>query len=162
MENKMARYAQLTGPDNNGVQIVSNVIFSETDPDGINGGWIECGNAGPEWTYDGNTFSPPVVVATTVTKYLSKLGFRNRFTPIEKAKIEFAALDDPTAAMPARMLSASIRATLADQRDATYIDPTRPDTRQGVIGMEAGGLLTAGRALEILDAPIEDHEMFKG
>ena len=95
-------------------------------------------------------------------KYLSKLGFRNRFTPAEKATIEFAALDSPSAGMPARMQSAGIRAALADQRDATYIDPTRPDTRQGVLDMEAAGLLTAGRALEILDAPIEDHEQFKG
>ena len=93
-------------------------------------------------------------------KYLSKLGFRNRFTPTEKATIEFAALDNPAAGMPARMLSASIRASLADQRDATYIDPTRTDTRQGSIYMEAAGLLTAGRALEILDAPIQDHEQF--
>ena len=76
--------------------------------------------------------------------------------------IEFAALDNPVAIMTARMLSASIRANLADQRDATYIDPNRPDTRQGVIGMEANGLLASGRALQILDAPILDEEMYKG
>jgi hypothetical protein len=153
----MERYAQLV----NG--IINQVIESETDPDGVNGEWVLCGNAGPGWTYDNGVFTPPIYVPPVEqVKYLSKLGFRNRFTPQEKALIEFAALDDPSAAMPARMLSASIRATLADQRDATYIDPTRPDTRQGVIGMEAAGLLTAGRALMILDTPIEDHEMFKG
>lgn len=152
----MERYAQLV----NG--IIYQVIESGTDPDGINGEWIACGNAGPGWTYNGNTFSPPVVVTPVVTKYLSKLGFRNRFTPTEKALIEFAALDNPVAIMTARMLSASIRANLADQRDATYIDPNRPDTRQGVIGMEANGLLASGRALQILDAPILDEEMYKG
>lgn len=95
-------------------------------------------------------------------KYLSKLGFRNRFTLAEKATIEFAALDNPAATMPARLMAAGIRASLADQRDATYIDPTRPDTRQGVLNMEAGGLLAAGRALQILDAPILDDERYRG
>lgn len=152
----MDRYAQIV----NGV--IHQVIESETDPDGINGEWVACGNAGPGWTYNGTTFEAPAVEAPVLTRYLSKLGFRNRFTAAEKALIEFAALDNPAAAMPARMLSASIRATLADQRDATYIDPNRPDTRQGVIGMETGGLLSAGRALQILDAPIQDDEMFKG
>lgn len=151
----MERYAQLV----NGV--VYQVIESETDPDGINGEWIACGNAGPGWTYNGNTFEAPTPPAPPI-KYLSKLGFRNRFTPTEKATIEFAALDNPAASMPARMLSASIRASLADQRDAEYIDPTRLDTRQGVIDMETGGLLAAGRALQILDAPIQDIEMYKG
>ncbi len=152
----MNRYAQLSSG------IVHQVIESETDPDGINGEWVECGNAGPGWTYNGSTFEPPVVVTPTVTRYLSKLGFRNRFTSAEKALIEFAALDNPAAAMSERMLAASIRANLADQRDATYIDPNRPDTRQGVIGMEASGLLASGRALQILDAPILDEEMHKG
>jgi hypothetical protein len=96
------------------------------------------------------------------TRFLSKLGFRNRFTPAEKAAIEFAAIDNPAASTPARMGAASIRASLADQRDALYIDTTRPDTRSGVIGMESAGLLGAGRALQILDAPIQFDEMFKG
>lgn len=94
-------------------------------------------------------------------KYLTKLGFRNRFTPAEKAAIEFAALDNPAAPMPARMMAASIRASLADQRDAEYIDPNRADTRQGVIDMESAGLIASGRALEILDAPVQDFEQFK-
>jgi hypothetical protein len=100
--------------------------------------------------------SAPEAAYAEPTKYLSKLGFRNRFTPTEKA------LDNPSAGLPARMQSAGIRASLADQRDATYIDPTRPDTRQGVIDMEAAGLIGVGRALQILDAPILDDEMFKG
>jgi hypothetical protein len=49
----MQRYAQLSGG------VVHQVIESETDPDGINGEWVACGNAGPGWTYDGNTFAPP-------------------------------------------------------------------------------------------------------
>ena len=44
-------------------------------------------------------------------RVLSKLGFRNRFTAAEKAAIEFAAIDDPAAALPARMGAAAMRAT---------------------------------------------------
>ena len=95
-------------------------------------------------------------------QYLSKLGFRNRFTMAEKAAIEIAALDDPAAPMPARMVAATLRASLADQRDATYIDPLRPDTRAGVIQLETYGVIAAGRALEILDAPIQDGERYFG
>ena len=102
--------------------------------------------------------APPAPVAQQ--RVLSKLGFRNRFTAAEKAAIEFAAIDDPTASLPARMGAAAVRATLADQRDAEFIDPTRPDTRQGAMAMEAYGLLDPGRALEILDAPILDHEQY--
>lgn len=96
-------------------------------------------------------------------QYLSKLGFRNRFTMNEKAKIELASIDDVSAPLQARMLAARLRATLADQRDATYIDPMRLDTREGVVDLETAGLLDApGRALQILDAPIQEEERYKG
>ena len=52
----MDRYAQIADG------VVNIVIESATDPDGINGEWIACGDAvSPGWTYDGNTFNPPVV-----------------------------------------------------------------------------------------------------
>lgn len=50
----MERYAQLSGG------FVHQVIESATDPDGTNGEWLACGNAGPGWTFDGNAFAPPV------------------------------------------------------------------------------------------------------
>lgn len=53
----MDRYAQLV----NG--IIYQVIESETDPDGVNGEWIACGNAGPGWTYNGSTFEAPLIQA---------------------------------------------------------------------------------------------------
>ena len=45
---------------------------------------------------------------------------------------------------------------------ATFIDLDRPDTRAGVQALEAAGLLIQGRALEILDAPVLDHERPRG
>lgn len=92
------------------------------------------------------------------TSRVTRLAFRNRFHQPEKVMLEMAALDDPTAPMPARQQAAALRAYLADVAAATYIDLARPDTRAGVQFLETAGLLQAGRALEILDAPILPEE----
>ena len=89
---------------------------------------------------------------------ITRLAFRNRFTQAEKVMLEMAALDDPAAPLAQRQQSAAIRASMADTAAAVFIDLSRQDTRAGVQMLEAGGLLAVGRALEILDAPIEAHE----
>ena len=93
---------------------------------------------------------------------ISKLDFRNRFTKAEKAGIEFAALDDPTAPIVQRQQAAALRADLKDQEQATFIDLDDEDTRTGVLTLEAVGLIAAGRAVEILDAPVQDKERLTG
>lgn len=89
---------------------------------------------------------------------VTKLAFRNRLTLAEKAALEFAALDNPAGSQAERMQAATLRVYLADVFAATFIDLAHPDTRAGVQMLEAAGLLAAGRALEILGAPIEAHE----
>lgn len=89
---------------------------------------------------------------------ITRLAFRNRFTMAEKTTLELAALDDPSAAMQARQQAAMLRAYLADVAAATFIELTREDIRDGVALLETMGLLAAGRALEILDAPIQPVE----
>lgn len=89
---------------------------------------------------------------------ITKLAFRNRFTLGEKVMLELAALDDPSAAMPARQQAAALRANLADTAAATFIDLIDASTRAGVQMLEAAGLLAEGRALEILDAPVNQSE----
>ena len=89
---------------------------------------------------------------------ITRLAFRSRFTQPEKIALEMAALDDPTAAMPARQQAAALRAYLADVGAATVIDLQRSDTRSGVQMLESAALLVAGRAAEILDAPVQAHE----
>ena len=89
---------------------------------------------------------------------ITKLAFRNRFTSPEKVAIELAALADPAAPMPQRQQAAALRANQADLAAATFVDLARPDTRAGVQVLEAAGLLAEGRALEILDAPIQSEE----
>ena len=93
---------------------------------------------------------------------ITKLAFRNRFTKAEKAGIEFAALDDPTAPIAQRQQAAALRADLKDQEQATFIDLDDEDTRTGVLTLEAAGLIAAGRAVEILDAPVQDKEHHTG
>jgi hypothetical protein len=89
---------------------------------------------------------------------ITRLAFRNRFTQAEKVALELAALDDPAATMAQRQQAAAIRVHLADVAASTFIDLGRADTRAGVQALEAGGLIGVGRALEILDAPVEVHE----
>lgn len=98
---------------------------------------------------------------TAPSRKITKLAFRNRFTSQEKAKIEMATLDNPSGTLEERTFAASIRASLADQRDAEYIDLDRPDTRQGVTDMETYLVIATGRALEILDAPTAPEEVFQ-
>lgn len=98
------------------------------------------------------------VLSLIADSRITRLAFRSRFTQPEKIALEMAALDDPTAAMSARQQAAALRAYLADVGAATFIDLQRPDTRAGVQMLEAAELLAAGRAAEILDAPVQAHE----
>ena len=105
-----------------------------------------------DYRYDGEALS--LAPDTRITR----LAFRNRFSQAEKVMLELAGLDDPAAPMPQRQQAAAIRVHLADVAASTFVDLGRADTRAGVQALEAGGLLAAGRALAILDAPVEAHE----
>lgn len=105
-----------------------------------------------DYVYDGTSLSLPSDTRIT------RLAFRNRFTQDEKVMLELAALDDPTAPMAQRQQSAAIRVYLADVAASAFADLARADTRAGVQSLEAAGLLAPGRALQILDAPVQAHE----
>lgn len=98
-------------------------------------------------------------VPTIEPRIVSVKGFRFRFTPEEKAAIEWAAVDRPDQPEAQRMQAAALRATLADQAAAQFIDLDDADTVVGVQGLEAMGLLAAGRAAEILGAPVQPQEL---
>jgi hypothetical protein len=95
-------------------------------------------------------------------RHITKLAFRNRFTTAEKVSLEIASLDDPTAAMSARQQAAGLRVALKDQENASYIDLDRDDTLAGVEMLEAAGLIAAGRAAIVLDAPVTELERYRG
>lgn len=79
---------------------------------------------------------------------ITKLAFRNRFTAAEK-----------TALYTAAKTNVDIQIYLDDVNAATYIDLQRADTRASVQGLETAGLIAAGRALQILDAPVQPDEV---
>lgn len=96
-------------------------------------------------------------------RHMTVLAFRNRFTKSEKVRIELAAIDDPAADADARARAAVVRVGQADLAAATYVDVDRADTREDVQAFEAMNLLdAAGRALAILDDPIQAHERYTG
>ena len=90
--------------------------------------------------------------------HVTRLAFRNRFTAAEKVALEMASLDNPAGTLAQRQQAAALRVYLADVASASFVDLSRPDTRAGVQSLEAAGLLAAGRALQILDAPVQAHE----
>ncbi|MCU0951481.1 MAG: hypothetical protein MUC68_10560 [Burkholderiaceae bacterium] len=93
-------------------------------------------------------------------RWITKLAFRNRFTQAERVGLELASLDNPAASMPLRAAAAGLRAALADIQAALYIDLDRPDTRAAVIALEETGRIGPGRALEILDLPMQPQEVY--
>lgn len=121
---------------------------------------------GADWHLEDVTLSvsapgddpPPLPTSVKITK----LAFRNRFTAAEKAGIEFASLDNPTATMPSRLMAASLRANQADINAAAHIDLMRPDTQGGIEALEYFGLIALGRAAVILDTPPVENEAWNG
>lgn len=133
------------------------------------------------WLYQNGTLSPPPVEPSQnlpeaipdplpipdpserpIPKFITRLAFRNRFTAAEKVSLELAALDDPNANLQDRQKSAMLRVYLKDVDAATYIDLDRQETKDGVQNLETVGLLSAGRANEILTAEIQPTERYRG
>lgn len=100
----------------------------------------------------------PVVQPLRITK----LAFRNRFKPEEKVALELASKDNPASTINERKSSAIIKVYLDDVNSASFIDLNRADTRQGVMALEAFGLIGSGRVLEILNTPPTEEEIYNG
>lgn len=82
---------------------------------------------------------------------ITRLAFLNRFQDSEAIAIDLASIGSTPEA-------AAVRLYLKKVDAATYIDLQDQKTRDGVIALESLGLLQAGRALEILDTPIQPSE----
>ncbi|MBS3958295.1 MAG: hypothetical protein KGZ52_02690 [Xanthomonadaceae bacterium] len=114
----------------------------------------------PGWIRQGQTFvAPPPPAPQSLGTRITKLAFRQRVGPQALAAIELASVHDAAAPVQAQQLAATLRVMLADVQAATFIDLARPDTRAGVQSLEAAGLLPAGKAAEILDTPVQAHEV---
>lgn len=138
----MTRYAQLSG------NVIDLVIDSPTDPDGINGEWIACGNAGPGWTYDGSTFAPPVPPTPPADpcEWLIDLGpFYDRFGVAKMAVLTSA--------------DAGVKAIMADVSIRKWIDLQRADVASALayIGTVVPAVDATLRAA-ILTTPVSTEE----
>lgn len=86
---------------------------------------------------------------------ITRLAFLDRFADAEAVAIDLASIG-------ATPQAAGLRRYLHKVNSATHIDLARADLQAGVQALEAAGLLAAGRAEQILTAPITDIERYKG
>lgn len=95
----------------------------------------------------------PAEPATTPTaRNVSNKAFLSRFTDNEAIDIDLASIG-------ATREAAAVRRYLSKVNAAQNIDLEDDETRDGVQALEAAGLLKPGRALAILDTPIEPKEL---
>jgi hypothetical protein len=121
---------------------ITNIIVADSVQwavDNLGGEWIESlEGTGIGWTRSGDVWSPPPPTSISKTR-LTRLEFRNRFTPTEKEAIYTAA---------AAVIS--VRIWLDDLAAAEYIELTDSNTIASVEGLAAAGLIVPERIAEIL------------
>lgn len=129
--------------------VVEGVIVADADfVAGISSEWdhIEpaSGGVGPGWGWDGSQFvaaEPSKPSPDPTATVWTVLAFRSRFTEDEKRAI-----------YTARTSSIDIQIWLDDLAAASDVRSDDPRMIAGVQGLEAAGLLTSGRAAEIMSA----------
>ena len=107
---------------------------------------------GQRWNPEAQAFEPGPPQAEPTVRNVSRKAFLSRFTDAE-------AIDIDLASMGATREAATVRRYLSKVNAAQHIDLADDETRTGVQALEAAGLLQPGRALVILDAPIEPKEL---
>ena len=95
---------------------------------------------------------PPEPVPEPTARNVSNKAFLSRFTDAEAIDIDLASIG-------ATREAATVRRYLSKVNAAQHIDLAEDETRTGVQALEAAGLLKPGRALVILDTPIEPKEL---
>ena len=107
---------------------------------------------GQRWNPDAQAFEPAPPPAEPTERNVSRKAFLSRFTDAEAIDIDLASIG-------ATREAATVRRYLSKVNAAQHIDLADDETRTGVQALEAAGLLQPGRALVILDAPIEPKEL---
>ena len=140
---------------------VANIsVGDEASMGDLPGHWVPAEGVSIGWAYSNGEFTPPASdEPVEADRRITRLAFRKRFTQGEKVALELAALDDPSATPAQRAQAAALRAYLKDVDAATFIDPADAHVSEGVHTLEAAGLLAAGRAAEIINAPVTPDEL---
>ncbi len=85
------------------------------------------------------------------SRRITPLAFLLRFTPDERVAIDLASIGNTVQA-------ATVRMYLQNVNLARYVDLDDPNTLTGLQAMEASGLLSAGRADQIISAAVQPGE----
>jgi len=88
-------------------------------------------------------------------RHISKRAFQNRFTDAEAIAFDLASIG-------ATPQAAAMRRFWNKMMSSDYVDLDLKETRDGVLSLEPATLLATGRALQILDAPVQESERYKG
>ena len=115
--------------------------------------------SGHDWVHAPNlptsTAAVHVVVQDPIpaqrSRQITRAAFLRRFSDAEAIAIDLASIG-PT------VEAAGIRRYLSLVNAAAYVDLDDPATRNGVQALEAGQLIGAGRAVEIIDTPVAPAE----
>ena len=107
---------------------------------------------GQRWNPEAQAFEPAPPPAEPTVRNVSRKAFLSRFTDAEAIDIDLASIG-------ATREAAAVRRYLSKVNAAQHIELADDETRTGVQALEAAGLLQPGRALVILDAPIEPKEL---
>ena len=107
---------------------------------------------GQRWNAETQAFEPGPPPELPTGRLVSNKAFLSRFTDDEAIDIDLASIG-------ATREAAAVRRYLSKVNAAQNIDLADDETRTGVHALEAAGLLQPGRALVILDAPIEPKEL---
>lgn len=131
---------------------------------------VESASAGIGWTFDGITFTPPPAEPQPDPQpdppnpdgngpFLSNYAFDMRYTLPERIAIKrLADQRNPDGSYTDTALAVQVNIERAQK--AKFVDTKLEATRKGVMQFVALGVLTEERALEILDAPIQPHELY--
>jgi hypothetical protein len=95
----------------------------------------------------------------TTTRHITHLALRKRFTYAERLEFEMAALDNPAGTQAERQAAAGVRVLEKDMAAARHADLNLPELQDGLRTLEAIGVLTVGRADQIIWGDIEDYEV---
>ena len=107
---------------------------------------------GQRWNAETQAFEPGPPPELPTGRLVSNKACLSRFTDDE-------AIDSDLASIGATREAAAVRRYLSKVNAAQHIDLADDETRTGVQALEAAGLLQPGRALAILDAPIQPKEL---
>jgi hypothetical protein len=95
----------------------------------------------------------------SITRHISKQALRARFTQAEKIAFEMAQIDDPNATRDVRVAAASVRVLEKDMNAGAFVDLNGPNTQALIRGLQALGVIAAGRADEIIWGDIAPDEV---